>query len=64
MSGERPTQECDANRKTIMPAKYRFENGKLFVLLENGYVFCFFSIYATTKSRAIKEYELTRNENK
>ena len=42
--------------------KYRFENGKLFKLVGNAYVFCFSSIYATTRAQAVKAYEATKNE--
>ena len=43
-------------------SKYRFENGKLFVLIDNTYVFCYSSIYATSKVQAVKAYELMKNE--
>lgn len=38
--------------------KYRFENGKLYIYSRSHgcYIFCFSSIYATTKAAAIRQY--------
>ncbi len=40
-------------------SKYRFENGKLYKFDKerNAYVFVFSSIYATTKTAAIRMYK-------
>jgi len=56
------TETCDARKSVALllqetASKYRFENGKLFILTGNAYRFCFASIYCTTKKAAIAAYE-------
>ena len=42
--------------------KYRFENGKLFILTDNAYRLCFSSPHCTTKKAAIETYERRQAE--